>query len=117
MKFIERTPDPIDLLAFFESEPFFVNDIDHHYGYAYSDGSGMKLIFSYAALEGWIQTIIEFNGVVMHQHLSEGVSCFEIRSEIKGEYLFSEIIFDETVTQVEIRLKPYISVKWNTLIR
>lgn len=62
MIFIERLPDSIELLSFFESEPFFSNEIDHHYGYEYADGHGMKLIFSYSALEGWLQTIIEFNG-------------------------------------------------------
>ncbi|WP_448309955.1 hypothetical protein [Pantoea sp. PGP6] len=117
MNFIEKLPDPIDLLSFFESEPFFSNEIDHHYGYEYTDSNGMKLIFSYAALEGWIQTIIEFNGEKISQHLSEGVSYFEIKNEIKGEYLSSDISFGESVTRIEIRLKPYISVQWNTLMR
>jgi len=117
MTFIEKLPDPIDLLSFFESEPFFSNEIDHHYGYEYTDSNGMKLIFSYAALEGWIQTIIEFNGEKISQHLSEGVSYFEIKNEIKGEYLSSDISFGESVTRMEIRLKPYISVQWNTLMR
>ncbi|MEM6162704.1 hypothetical protein AAH446_19510 [Erwinia sp. P6884] len=117
MTFIEKYPDSIDLLSFFESEPFFANEMDHHYGYAYTDSNGMKLIFSYAALEGWIQTIIEFNGERISQHLSEGVRCFEINSEIRGEYLSSDITLGETVTQMEVRLKPYISVQWNTLIK
>jgi len=117
MTFIEKLPDPIDLMAFFESEPFFSNEIDHHYGYVYTDSNGMKLIFSYAALEGWLQTIIEFNGEKISQHLSEGVSYFEIKNEIKGEYLSSDISFGESVTRMEIRLKPYISVQWNTLVR
>ena len=51
----------------------------------------MKLIFSYAALEGWIQTINEVNGEKISQHLSEGVNYFEIKNETKGEYLSSDI--------------------------
>jgi hypothetical protein len=117
MIFIENLPDPIDLLSFFESEPFFSNEIDHHYGYEYTDSNGVKLIFSYAALEGWIQTIIEVNGEKISQHLSEGVNYFEIKSETKGEYLSSDINLGETVTRMEIRLKPYVSVQWSTLIR
>ena len=117
MTFIEKIPEPIELLSFFESEPFFSNEIDHHYGYSYSDHKGMRLVFSYAALEGWIQTIVEFNGETISQHLSEGVKCFEIINEIDGGCLFSEIIIDGTITKVEVRLKPYISINWNTLVK
>ncbi|OAT32295.1 hypothetical protein M976_00550 [Buttiauxella ferragutiae ATCC 51602] len=116
MSMIEKIPDPIDLLSFFESEPFFSDEVDHRYGYAHCDNQGMKLVFSYAALEGWIQTTIEYNGEIISQHLSEGVESFELKSELKGEYLCSEIKHTDSVTQVEIRLKPFISIKWNTLI-
>ena len=117
MNFIEKTPDSLDLLSFFESTPFFSDELDHIYGYSYSDSYGVKLTFSYAALEGWVQTIIEFKGDVISQHLSEGVNSFEIRGEIEGEYLFCQVNFTDCVTQMEVRLKPKISVKWNTLLK
>ncbi|EOC1268908.1 hypothetical protein ACI09D_004069, partial [Cronobacter malonaticus] len=81
MTSIEKVPSYIELLSFFESMPFLSDELDHRYGYSYIDSNGVKLIFSYAALEGWIQTIIEFNGSVISQHLSEGVKSFEIRTE------------------------------------
>lgn len=117
MTMITKVPDPIELLSFFESEPFLSDEVDHRYGYDYSDSRGIKLIFSYAALEGWMQTIIEFNGNTISQHLSEGVGGFELKNEINGEYLFSEIKYHDSITQIEIRLKPFISIKWNTLTK
>ncbi|EKM0378406.1 hypothetical protein ACP6OW_003329 [Cronobacter turicensis] len=117
MTSIGKVPDYIELLSFFESTPFLSDEIDHRFGYSYTDSNGVKLIFSYAALEGWIQTIIEFNGSVISQHLSEGVKSFEIRTEIKGGFLYSKINSSSSVTRMEIRLKPQISVKWNTLLK
>ncbi|EOC3061402.1 hypothetical protein ACINJI_003059 [Cronobacter dublinensis] len=117
MTSIGKGPDYIELLSFFENTPFFSDELDHRYGYSYTDSNGIKLIFSYAALEGWIQTIVEFNGNVMSQHLSEGVNSLEIRTEIQGEYLYSKIDSSNAVTRMEIRLKPQISVKWNTLLK
>lgn len=116
MNIINKYPKNLDLLIFFESEPFFTNELDHHYGYSYMDDLGLKVLFSFAALEGWIQTIIELNDTVISQHLSEGVIDFEIKNEIKGDYLSAKINLGEIVTQMELRLKPNISIKWNTLV-
>ncbi|EKY3234051.1 hypothetical protein SMY33_003785 [Cronobacter malonaticus] len=117
MTSIEKVPDCIELLSFFESTPFLSDELDHRYGYSYIDSNRVKLIFSYAALEGWIQTLIEFNGSIISQHLSEGVKSFEIRTEIEGDFLYSKIDCSSSVTRMEIRLKPQISVKWNTLLK
>ncbi|ELY2743432.1 hypothetical protein ACOJD8_002379 [Cronobacter turicensis] len=117
MTSIGKVPDYIELLSFFESTPFLSDEQDHRFGYSYTDSNGVKLIFSYAALEGWIQTIIEFNGNIISQHLSEGITRFEIRTETQGGFLYSKIDSFSSVTRMEIRLKPQISVKWNTLLK
>ncbi|KMW72049.1 hypothetical protein TI10_18350 [Photorhabdus luminescens subsp. luminescens] len=115
--FIESYPDELDLLSFFESEPTLVNKSDRHFAYEFTDDTGIHLVFSFNVLEGWIQTILELNGNRIAGYLSEGVNSFKIKDEINGEYIHSEIIFADTRTEVEIRLKPFISVKWGTLIR
>ncbi|GKX61443.1 hypothetical protein [Pragia fontium] len=117
MIFIESCPDDIELLSFFESEPTFASVADHHFAYEATDSNGVHLIFSFHCLEGWIQAVLELNECKISSRLSEGVKSFQIKEEINGEYLYSEILTADTQTEVEIRLKPFISVKWNTLMR
>ncbi|WP_445495106.1 hypothetical protein [Photorhabdus sp. SF281] len=115
--FIESYPDELDLLSFFESEPTLVDHSDRRFAYEFTDGNGIHLVFSFNVLEGWIQTILEFNGNKIAGYLSEGVNSFKIKDEIDGEYIHAEIVFTDTRADVEIRLKPFISVKWGTLVR
>lgn len=114
--FIKSYPDEIELLSLFESEPTFSNELDRHFAYEFTDKNGVHLIFSFNVLESWIQTVLELNGKEIARYLSEGVESFFIKNEINGDYIYSEIAFGETETKVEIRLKPFISVKWGTLV-
>ena len=115
--FIENYPDDLALLSFFGSEPTLANHLDRHFAYECTDGNGIHLVFSFSALEGWIQTILEFNGNQIAGNLSEGVNEFLIKEDITGEYLYSEIVFEDIKTKVEIRVEPFISIKWGTLKR
>ncbi|EOV8090216.1 hypothetical protein AB7W75_19710 [Providencia huaxiensis] len=115
--FIESYPDDLALLSFFESEPTLANNLDRHFAYEFTDGNGIHLVFSFSILEGWMQTILEFNGNKIAGYLSEGVNKFIIKEDMAGEYLYAEIIFEDIKTKVEIRVKPFISIKWGTLIR
>ncbi len=45
MTSIGKVPDYIELLSFFENTPFFSDELDHRYGYSYTDSNGIKLIF------------------------------------------------------------------------
>ena len=115
--FIESYPDDLALLSFFESEPTLANYLDRHFAYECTDVNGIHLIFSFSVLEGWIQTILELDGNKIAGYLSEGVNKFVIKEDITGEYLYTEIVFEDIKTKVEIRVKPFISIKWGTLTR
>ncbi|EJD6540962.1 hypothetical protein U7S25_003575 [Providencia rettgeri] len=115
--FIESYPDELALLSFFESEPTLSDQLDRHFAYEFTDNNGIHLIFSFSVLEGWIQTILECNGNQIAGYLSEGVNRFMIKEDLSGEYLYTEIVFEDIKTKIEIRVKPFISIKWGTLVR
>lgn len=115
--FIQSFPDEINLLAFFEGEPIFQNTEDLHFAYKYTDQNEMSLIFSFSATGGWIQTIIEYKQKRIVHNLMEGVEYFKIEKDVDGEYLTTEVVLEDTRTEVEIRLQPFVFTKFSTLIR
>lgn len=115
--FIEKYPDELDLLVFFESEAFYKNLEDMDFAYKFSQHDGLSLIFSFSITSGWIQSIIEYNGKEISQYLIEDVNSFYLNKDKEGEYLSAEIINNQTITSIQIKVKPHISIKWNSLIR
>lgn len=115
--FIKSFPEDLDLLTFFENEPIFQNPNDLHYAYRYTDSKGITLVFSFSVTSGWIQAIIEVKDKEIAHYLMEGVENFKIEKDVDGEYLNAEIVLEDTRTKVEIRLQPFIFVKFATLIR
>ena len=115
--FIRTFPDEIDLLAFFEGEPTFQDTKDLHFAYRYTDQNEMSILFSFSATGGWIQTIIEYKQKRISHNLMEGVEYFKIEKDVVGEYLTTEVVLEDTRTQVVIRLQPFISTEFSTLIR
>lgn len=77
----------------------------------------MSILFSFSATGGWIQTIIEFKQKKIAHNLMEGVEYFKIEKDVDGEYLTTEVVLEDTRTKVEIRLQPFISTEFSTLIR
>ncbi|WP_253306910.1 hypothetical protein [unidentified bacterial endosymbiont] len=88
--FIETYPDELELLNFFEVEPEFSDPIEGKYAYRVSDNNNLTLIFSFAAVEGWIQTVLEYKGIIIHQCLSEGVKNFNIKDIEKKNIFFQK---------------------------
>ena len=115
--FIRTFPDEIDLLAFFEGEPTFQDREYLHFAYQYTDQNEMSILFSFSATGGWIQTIIEYKQKRIVHNLMEGVEYFKIEKDVDGEYLTTEVVLEDTRTEVEIRLQPFVFTKFSTLIR
>ena len=115
--FIQSFPDEIDLLAFFEGEPTFQDTKDLHFAYQYTDQNEMSILFSFSVFESWIQTIIEYKQQRIAHNLMEGVEYFKIEKDVEGEYITTEVELEDTITKVVIRLQPFISTKFSTLIR
>jgi len=116
--FIKSFPDEIDFLVFFESGPMKTSEIDDlHFAYQTTDDSGLGIIFSFCATAGWIQSVISCNGKEISKNLCENVDEIKLQKDALGEYLYSEIVTDELITKVVIRVRPYISVRCSSLIR
>ncbi|UDJ87391.1 hypothetical protein IRM71_14595 [Erwinia amylovora] len=115
--FIKSFPDEMDLLGFFESEPVISDVEDLHFVYKTNDDNGVEILFSFCATAGWIKTIISCNGKEISKYLSEDINEITLKKDNLGEYLYSEIITDELITKFEIRVRPYISVNSNSLVR
>jgi len=115
--FIKTFPDEIELLAFFESEPI-VNEVgDLHFAYKIEDNNGMEMVFSFCATAGWIKTLIKFKGKEISKYLSENIGEIRLKRDSLGEYLHTEVITDDLITNIEIRVRPDISIKSTSLVR
>ena len=114
---ITSNPELSELLAFFESEPVYQDTSDLHYAYQYTDSFGITIVFAFCLTAGWIQTMINCHGQEITRYLSEGVDSFKLLSDQDGTYIYSEILFEGNWTQLEIRIKPFICVRWGTLVR
>lgn len=114
--FIEKKPDEIELLSFFESEPVSFERDNISYLYTAKDEKGVVIDFSFSAVEGWIQYAIKLDGNELVHNAIDGVSSFSIKNDKSGEYLFTEIIANGVITKVVIRVKPYISAISSSLI-
>ncbi|ACZ76771.1 conserved hypothetical protein [Dickeya parazeae Ech586] len=115
--FIENKPDEVELLSFFESEPVSFERDNISYLYIAKDNKGLSIDFSFSVVEGWIQYTMKLNGNEIQYNSIDGVSSFNIRKDKLGEYLHTEIITNEIITKVEIRVRPDISIKSSTLVR
>lgn len=116
--FITSFPDEIDLLGFFESEPMATSEVDDlHFAYQANDDNGLEIIFSFCATAGWIQSVISLNGNEISRYLSENVHEIKLQKDVLGEYLYSEVITDDLITKIVIRIRPYISVSSSSLVR
>ncbi|MDR3106075.1 MAG: hypothetical protein LBU96_16740 [Yokenella regensburgei] len=115
--FIKTFPDEIDLLGFFESEPIVNEADDLHFAYKSEDSNGMEMIFAFCATTGWIKALISFNGKEISKYLSENINEISLKRDSLGEYLYTEVITDELITNIEIRVRPYISIKSTSLVR
>ena len=116
MTFISSFPDKLALLEFFESEPSYAQFHDLHFAYEYTDHYGVKLIFSFNAVEGWLQIVIESNGREISRYLFEGVTKFDLKDDKYYAYIHSQIDLDNTITEIKVYIKPNISVNCSTLL-
>lgn len=112
-----KNPDEIELLSFFESDPVSFERDNISYLYSAKDDKRVGIDFSFSIVEGWIQYDLNFDGNKIVHDSIDGVSSFSIKNDNFGEYLYTEIITDELIVKLEIRVRPYISVNSSSLVR
>jgi len=113
--FIKKSPNELDLLTFFESEPTFVDNDSLIYSYSYND-LNLSLIFTFSVIEGWIKVVTKYKDQILCEYLTEGVESFEFGSDNGKEYICSNVTNSSNQTQIIVQIKPCISVNINTLV-
>lgn len=115
--FIEKYPDEIELLSFFESEPVSFEKENVSFLYSTSDGNRINIDFSFSVIEGWVQYFIKYEKNNIIHNAIDGVSSFSIRKDQEGEYIYIEVSTGNFINKTEIRTNPYISVKNSNFVR
>ena len=102
-------PDELELLAFFESEPTEFSLEDGLWCYSYSNTiHNLTLLFSVNIYEKSVQTVLQINKQEIQVVSSENANRILIEDEImRVEFTGNTIL--------EIRLRPYIHVRWSSL--
>lgn len=110
-------PDELELLEFFESEPIDYLPEDGLYVYEFTDQNGVHLIFSFNDVEGSVQArlLIQENNIALFSQ--EGAEKLTIKNDASGNYLHCQFDIDGASADAQIRISPYISIKWSTLLK
>ena len=104
------TPDPLELLEFFESEPIEVIPEDGYWCYEYTDPYCVGIRLSCSAFEKSVQTVLVVNGEEVETVVHEGGEELAIReNELHGRFGLGPD------SRLAIRLKPRVAVRWSSL--
>ena len=109
------TPDELDLLSFFESEPIESTPEDGYFCYKQTDANGIDFYFSFHEIERSIQVRLSLLGkdlVIFSEECAEKIT---IEKDGTGEYLACTFKLGEAESKAKIHVRPEIKVLWHTL--
>ena len=109
--FIKSFPDEIDLMSFFESEPFYEKKEDLHFAYKFLDNNGLELIFAFCIVSGWVKILINNKYGEIVNYTAENVSRFFIEKDKVGSYLCSEVMGEKMINLLKVRVYPFANFK------
>jgi hypothetical protein len=105
-------PDELSFLEFFESEPVNRVPQDGYFCYQASDHLGITLFFSFNIFETSVQVRLVFNGEDIALLSSERVQKITLENDKSGNYLTCEFDLKDSLSKLELRLKPFISFRY-----
>ena len=111
-----QTPEEIELLEFFECEPVEREYKDGLYVYELMDQNATKLIFSFNTIEGSIQARLLVQGNEVALFSQEGATRIKVENDLSGQYLRCQFDIEATHSDVQVHVKPLISVKWASML-
>ncbi|SEK76056.1 hypothetical protein SAMN04487787_103405 [Kosakonia sacchari] len=109
--FIENNPDEIELLSFFESEPVSFKRENVSFLYTAKNQYGLSVYFSFSIVEGWIQYSMKLHDNEISHACIDGVNSFSIKNDKLGDYIYIEVVTENLINKVEIRIKPDIKIR------
>ena len=105
-----ETPDDLELLEFFESEPIESEHSDGFWCYEHTDGDGVTLRLSCNALAKSVQTDLLVGGREVASVVHEGAEVMKIENGVlQCSFVIGEL------TQLELQVRPNVAVKWSSL--
>ncbi len=104
------TPEDLELLEFFESEPTESEPSDGYWCYEFTDGIGLGIRLSCNALAKSVQTVLLVGGREVETVVHEGAE----EMKIEGGVLKCSFSLNQ-LTQLEIKVRPNITVQWSSL--
>lgn len=104
------TPDDLELLEFFESDPIESEPSDGFWCYEFSDESGVKIRLSCNALAKSVQTVLLIAERELETVVHEGAEEMKIENGV----LRCAFSLDQ-LSQLELKVRPSISVLWSSL--
>jgi hypothetical protein len=104
------TPDDLELLEFFESEPIESVPSDGYWCYEFTDENGLGIRLSCNALAKSVQTVLLVNGREIETVVHEGAE----EMKIENGALQCSFALDQ-LTQLEIKVRPDVAVQWSSL--
>lgn len=110
-----KIPDELELLEFFESEPFESEAQDGYFCYKAKDTKGIELYFSFNQLERSIQIrlmLLDQEFLVFSEECAEEIKLIKDKAE---EYLSCIFSFNGAISEAKIRISPEIKINWYLL--
>lgn len=111
MTHFTKTPDEIDLIEFFESEPAQPETESDVWAYSYTDKTGITVRFSFNILETSVQTMLLSEKRILSIVCQEGAEEILIENDI----LYGRFCAGNKGS-LKLTLRPFIAVEWSNLI-
>ena len=110
-----QTPDDVDMLSFFESEPSESTPEDGYWCYSVRDSMGVELQFSFNLLERSVQTAIYFGEKLLCQVYRECANSIQFTSIEGAEWLVADFSTPGHKGNMRLTWKQGVQVTWSDL--
>ena len=108
-------PDELDLLMFFETDPFESIPEDGYFCYKLVDNREVELFFSFHIIQASIQIRLMLSDCELAVFSREYAEKITIEKDKSGEYLMCIFKLDRAESKAIIFVRPEIKVHWSIL--
>ncbi len=106
-----QTPDELDLLEFFESEPVECTPTDGYWCYQVTDQRGVTLRFSFDKYQRSVQTVVSAGGTPVATVVQEGAELMRVA----GDQLTCDFAYRGGKATLAVTLGAALSIHWSSL--
>lgn len=110
-----RTPQPFELVEFFEVAPCKEEPSDGLWCYETTTIGGARVLFCFNVIERWLKTQIVVEGEIIEDVVHEGATRLWIEQRPGEVVLMGECEVGEGKSRLEIKRHPHFAVNWSIL--